>query len=217
MRRFFAHSISVARSPAGRNLYGAGNLLAICRSISTFDGKMGPSRSGAKWRSWRSAAEWNVEARTPAAPSAARRERSSLAALSVNVTAMIAFAGNAPVATCCAMRRVIVVVFPDPAPARMHTGPRTVSAARRCSGFRPSRGSTEPPYPPLRRAPVTSMQRVFQNRFGADAVGLFDHRRDLRDRAERVGVLGQALEFRKTILEPLGVDRRPGGAHDLRV
>jgi hypothetical protein len=29
MRRFFAHSISVARSPAGRNFYGAGSELAI--------------------------------------------------------------------------------------------------------------------------------------------------------------------------------------------
>src|SRR5918992_4563709 len=34
------------------------------------------------------------------------------------------------------MRRVIVVVFPDPAPARMHTGPRTLSTARSCCGLR---------------------------------------------------------------------------------
>ena len=47
-------------------------------------------------------------------------------------------------ATCHAIRRVIVVVFPEPAPARMQTGPRTASAARRCSGFSPSR-ITEPP------------------------------------------------------------------------
>jgi len=65
--------------------------------------------------------------------------------LSVNVTAMICVGSKAPDATCCAMRRVIVVVFPEPAPARMQTGPRTASAARRCSGFRPSRGSTDPP------------------------------------------------------------------------
>src|SRR4051812_42697025 len=217
MRRFFAHSISVARSPAGRNLYGAGRRFAIWRSKSTFDGRIAPSRSGAKWRSWRRAAEWKVEARTPAAPSAASRERSSPAALSVNVTAKIAFAGNAPDATCCAMRRVIVVVFPEPAPARMATGPRTASAARRCSGFRPSRGSTEPPYRRPRRTRVSLVERVFQNRFGADAVRLFDHRRDLRDRTERVGALGQALELAEALLEPLGVDRRPSGAHDLRV
>ena len=62
--------------------------------------------------------------------------------LSVNVTAISCAGANAPTATCCAMRRVIVVVFPEPAPARMHTGPRTASAARRCSGLRPSSGST---------------------------------------------------------------------------
>src|SRR5690242_17691030 len=190
MRRFFAHSISVARSPAGRNLYGAGSRLAIWRSSRTFDGRIGPSRSGAKWRSWRRAAEWNVDARTPTTPRAPNRVRNSPAALSVNVTAMIAFAGNAPEATCCAMRRVIVVVLPEPAPARMQTGPRTARAARRCSGFRPSRGSTEPPYRRVRRAAVTSVQRVFQNRFGADAARLLDHRGDLRDCSERVGAVG---------------------------
>ena len=31
---------------------------------------------------------------------------------------------NAPETTCLAIRRVIVVVFPEPAPARMQTGPR---------------------------------------------------------------------------------------------
>jgi hypothetical protein len=65
--------------------------------------------------------------------------------LSVNVTAMICAGSKAPDATCCAIRRVIVVVFPEPAPARMQTGPRTASAARRCSGFRPSSGSTAAP------------------------------------------------------------------------
>src|SRR5512146_198446 len=189
MRRFFAHSISVARSPAGRNLYGAGSRFAIWRSSSTFDGRIGPRRSGAKWRSWRSAAAWNVVARIPAAPSAARRVRSSPAALSVNVTAVIALAGNTPDATCCAMRRVIVVVLPEPAPARMQTGPRTASTARRCSGFRPSRGSTEPPYRRPRRAAVSLVERVFQNGFGANPVRLFDHRRHLRDDTERIGTL----------------------------
>jgi len=68
--------------------------------------------------------------------------------LSVNVTARIWPAPKAPTATWFAIRRVIVVVFPEPAPARMQTGPRTVSTARRCSGFSPSKiaaASTGPP------------------------------------------------------------------------
>ena len=89
IRRFFAHSISVARSPAGRNLYAPGRRLPSWRSGSAFDGRIPPTASGAKWRSWRSAAEWNVPARTRCTPSAARRARSSPPALSVNVTAMI--------------------------------------------------------------------------------------------------------------------------------
>ena len=66
MRRFFAHSISVARSPAGRNLNGAGSAFAIWRSANAFDGRILPdlarARSGAAGAS---AAEWNVLARTP--------------------------------------------------------------------------------------------------------------------------------------------------------
>src|SRR5438046_2032261 len=86
-----------------------------------------------------SAVEWKVEARTPSTPRPASRARSSPAALSVNVTATSSEAGNAPLATCQAMRRVIVVVLPVPAPARMHTGPRVASAAARCSAFRSPR------------------------------------------------------------------------------
>jgi hypothetical protein len=63
----------------------------------------------------------------------------------VNVTARIASAANVPVATWFATRRVIVVVLPEPAPARMQTGPRTVSTARCCSGLSPSK-ITRPPY-----------------------------------------------------------------------
>ena len=37
-------------------------------------------------------------------------------------------------------------VLPEPAPARMQTGPRTASAARRCSGLRPASTSTAPAY-----------------------------------------------------------------------
>ena len=137
-------SRSRGRPPAGTDTRRAARLRSAGARAPSRAGSARP-RSGAKWRSCRSAAEWNVEARTPLTPSAASRAFSSPAALSVNVTAMIWVGANAPVATCCAMRRVIVVVLPDPAPARMQTGPRTASAARRCSGFRPSRTSTEPP------------------------------------------------------------------------
>ena len=80
---------------------------------------MRPTSSGAKCRSWRSAAAWNVPARTRVTPSEASRERSSAPAFSVNVTASSCCGANAPVRIWCAIRRVIVVVFPEPAPARM--------------------------------------------------------------------------------------------------
>jgi hypothetical protein len=54
-----------------------------------------------------------------------------LAAFSVNVTARIEFTAKAPLRTCHAILRVIVVVLPVPAPATMATGPRTASAASR--------------------------------------------------------------------------------------
>src|SRR3954451_25443476 len=114
------------------------------RSASAFDGRMRPGGLPNRW-SCASAAEWNVRAVTRATPSASSRARISVAALSVNVTARIWSAENVPVATWLATRRVIVVVFPEPAPARMQTGPRTASTARRCSGFSPSK-ITRPPY-----------------------------------------------------------------------
>src|SRR6266545_2262035 len=123
-----------------------------------------PTGSGAKKRSWPRAAEWNVQARTPITSSASNRPRISPAALSVKVTARISSDRNAPVATSFATRCVIVVVLPEPAPARMQTGPRTASAARRCSGFNPSRiacSGTGPPYSGRRRALV---RRLFRNR-----------------------------------------------------
>src|SRR5438105_12252041 len=217
MRRFFAHSISVARSPAGRNLYGAGSEFAIWRSASAFDGRILPTDCGAKCRSCLSAAEWKVDARTPAAPSAASRSFSSPAALSLNVTAMICAGANAAPATCCAIRRVIVVVFPVPAPARMHTGPRTASAARRCSGFSPSRGSTRAPYPRLRRDSVPLVQRVLEHRLAARSDRLCDHRAELGDERQGVTFVDEALEPGEGLLEPRGVDLGPRGAHDLRV
>ena len=75
------------------------------------------------------------------APSASSRERSSPAALSVNVTARISSARNAPLVTWCAIRCVIVVVLPEPAPARMHTGPRTVVDGAPLLGVQIHRGS----------------------------------------------------------------------------
>jgi hypothetical protein len=83
-----------------------------------------------------------VRAWTPATPSPASRSRITPAALSVKVTARISDGSNAPVSTWFAIRRVIVVVFPEPAPARMQTGPRTASTAARCCSFNPSKTST---------------------------------------------------------------------------
>ena len=110
-----------------------------------------PPGSPSKRRSSASAAEWNVEARTPSTPSAASRARNSPAALSVKVTATIDDGSMqwCRLVTCQAMRRVIVVVLPVPAPARMQTGPRVASAAARCSAFSPPRmrsASTAAPY-----------------------------------------------------------------------
>src|SRR5581483_1912273 len=187
------------------------------RRGSAFDGMIFGTHSGRKYRSCASAAEWNVRATTPRAPRSARRALSSPAALSVKVTARISRAANVPVVTWFAIRRVIVVVLPVPAPARMQTGPRTACAARRCSSFRPARASTEPPYRRARRAPGTSVQRVFQNRFGADPLRILDHRAELRDDAERVALLDEVLELGEPILEPVVVDRSAGRPHDLRM
>ena len=119
--------VAVRREPAvlrpldlGREIadrperYGFGRTRDVA-SITALDGRIGPAarRSSA---SWPSAAAWNVCALTPFAPSATSRARISPAALSVNVTARISSAANAPVATWFAMRRVIVVVLPEPAP-----------------------------------------------------------------------------------------------------
>src|SRR3989344_7681748 len=62
----------------------------------------------------------------------------SFAALFVNVTARICHGGT-PRAIRWAMGWVSARVFPDPAPARMRTGPSSVSTALFCSIFRPSK------------------------------------------------------------------------------
>jgi hypothetical protein len=99
-----------------------------------------PSRAAAAT----SAAEWKVRASTPSTPAAASRAAHLARGLVGERDREDLVERTAPLRTCHAIRRVIVVVFPDPAPARMQTGPRTASAARRCSGFSPSR-ITEPP------------------------------------------------------------------------
>src|SRR5438067_1316542 len=138
MRRFFAHSISPARSRNAVNRYGIGKDCAMrCRTCPLCERISGCS--GEKRRNCAKASAWKVFARMPVAPSACSLLLISPAAFAVKVTARISPGMNAPVATWFAMRRVIVVVFPDPAPARMHTGPRTASTARRWSGLSPSK------------------------------------------------------------------------------
>ena len=147
MRRFLAHSISVARSAAGRKRYGLGSGCASWRSGSALEGerscRAAPGRSGAAAPARR---RGRCAPATPGAPSRSSRARISPAALSVKVTARISSGRNVSVPTWWAIRRVIVVVLPEPAPARMHTGPRTASTARRCSGLRPASASTAPAY-----------------------------------------------------------------------
>ena len=64
-----------------------------------------------------------MRATTPDTPSAARRDFITPAALSVKVTARISPGRKAPSETWSAIRRVIVVVFPEPAPAKMRGPP----------------------------------------------------------------------------------------------
>src|SRR5207244_2600088 len=134
-------------------------------------------------------------------------------------------------ATWYAIRRVIVVVFPDPAPARMQTGPRTASAARRCSGFRPSRtwsalmrSTLEPPRDgPPREDARKRLERVPRvlNRLGAlRRVGeprLAHHRREARDQVQRLARVDEPLELRELLLQPRSVHRPARDAQDLRV
>ena len=118
---------------------GTGTASAETRDVDQHDRlrREDPGRAPAVRMQLRRAPPRGTSARLhPVTPSATSRARISPAALSVNVTARISSARNAPVATWFAIRRVIVVVLPDPAPARMQTVPRTASTARRCSGFR---------------------------------------------------------------------------------
>src|SRR6478609_594728 len=78
------------------------------------------------------------------------------------------------------------------------------------SGVRPQRRLAEP-------WPLGSMERVFEQRFAAGALGLLDHRAELADDAQRVALVDETLQLRQLVLEPAGVDLRARRAHDLRV
>ena len=107
---------------------------------SSSSGTGAPSwRDGQKWRSWLSAWAWNVRAVTPGRPRARSRSTISPAAFSVKVTTSTWSGGTASVAIAYAVRRLMTRVLPEPAPARMATGPRVAVTASRCSGSRSER------------------------------------------------------------------------------
>ena len=92
--------------------------------------------------------EWKVITHTPSAPSPtilSTLSRISPAALFVKVIAMI-FHGLTPHSFIrYAMRCVTVLVFPDPAPAIISSGPSTCSAASRCLSFNSSSNPIKTP------------------------------------------------------------------------
>src|SRR4051794_15908805 len=71
--------------------------------------------------------------------SSSTRSRISCAALLVNVIARISSWRARRLITRCAMRWVSTRVLPEPAPARISSGPSPCSTASRCGGFRPPR------------------------------------------------------------------------------
>src|SRR3954449_8832768 len=90
----------------------------------------------------RAHAEWNVMthmARVARPTSSSTRSRISPAALLVNVIARISSARAWPVRSRYAMRWVSTRVLPEPAPARMSSGPAPWVTASRCGGLSPSR------------------------------------------------------------------------------
>ena len=106
---------------------------------SRIAGSGAPSwRPGQKWRSWASAAAWNVRAMTPRWPSDVIRSTISPAALSVKVTSRIWSGGTAPVSMAYAARRLMTRVLPEPAPAMIASGPEVAVTASRCDGLRSS-------------------------------------------------------------------------------
>ena len=90
-------------------------------------------------RSTRTQKEWKVDScgldRVEPASSLFTRSPISAEALLVKVTARME-SGATPLASMrYAMRCVITRVFPEPAPARISTGPSVASTAARCCGF----------------------------------------------------------------------------------
>src|SRR5215207_6373105 len=89
----------------------------------------------------RAQAEWNVMthiARARLPTSASTRSRISWAALLVNVIARISPGAACPVPTRWAIRWVRTRVLPEPAPARISSGPSPCSTAWRWGSLRPS-------------------------------------------------------------------------------
>ncbi len=89
--------------------------------------------------------EWNVLTTTPRPRPPVKestRWRISAAALLVKVTARM-FQGFTPSDNRWAMRQVITRVFPEPAPAKIRSGPSPWVTAWRWGGFRASRMSGE--------------------------------------------------------------------------
>src|SRR4051812_34117189 len=110
----------------------------------TNDGVMFTAR--AHLRRMRAARPWNVPTCARMlrfGTSFAMRSFISPAALLVNVTARISSGGTCFSMMSHAMRCVMTRVFPEPAPARMHTGPSRWVAATSCVGDRRFAQSTD--------------------------------------------------------------------------
>ena len=139
MRRFFAHSISVARSPAGRNLYGAGSRVRDLAEHERLRRQDLPDRARARSGGAARAPPSGTSTRARRRPRArASRALSSPAALSVNVTARI----------CVGRERARRDLLRDPARDR-----------RRLAGAR-AREDADRPAHRLRGAPLLGVQAV---------------------------------------------------------
>src|SRR5262245_43660352 len=91
---------------------------------------------------------------------------------------------------------------------------KSAAAAGRVKRNRIARAGYPPIFWPalIRR----SVQSVFEHRV-ADALRLVDHLLQLRGDAQQVVLGDEAPEVHELLVEPLAVDRGPGGAQDLRV
>src|SRR3954447_22906694 len=104
----------------------------------------------------------------------------------------------------------------------MQTGPRTVSTARRCSGFSPSRIASTSTRPTLPTAPdggqgeTVSVVRQFLHRL-RDAPLVRHGRVQAADELVRLALLDEPLELGEALLEPRAVERRAARAANLRM